>query len=234
MKYQLEVIIAVYHEEENIIKTLKNLLEKIKLKFRILIVYDYENDPTVKVVNENFNDQKVFLIKNKYKEFNGAVKTAFEMCDAEAVILYTAEDHQNYYVILEMFEKFTQGYDIVCASRLMKGGDYKESKEPFIKSILVKLVSFILIKFTNLQTLDPTNGFRLFSRQVIKKFPIQSKKGFTFAIELLAKAYRSNFKITEVPSKNPMRNFGKSKFKYTSIIFYLPWFLHILIFPPKK
>ena len=145
MKYQLEVIIAVYHEEENIIKTLKNLLDKIKLEFRILIVYDYENDPTVKVVKENFNDQRVFLIKNKYKEFNGAVKTAFEMCEAEAVILYTAEDHQNYYVISEMFEKFTQGYDIVCASRLMKGGDYKESKEPFIKSILVKLVSFILI-----------------------------------------------------------------------------------------
>ena len=234
MNYQLEVIIAVYHEEDNIVKTLENLLEKIKLKFRILIVYDYEEDPTVKVVKENFEDQRVFLIKNKYKAFNGAVKTAFEMCDSEAVILYTAEDHQNYYIISEMFEKFTQGYDIVCASRLMKGGDYQESKEPFIKSILVKLVSFMLIKLTNLKTLDPTNGFRLFSRQVIKKFPIQSTRGFTFAIELLAKAYRSNFKIIEIPSKNPIRNFGKSKFKYTSIIFYVPWFLHILIFPPKK
>ena len=234
MKYQLDVIIAVYHEEENIVKTLKNLLEKIKLKFRILIIYDYENDPTVKVVKENFEDQRVFLIKNKYKNFNGAVKTAFEMCDAEAAILYTAEDHQNYYVISDMFKKFTQGYDIVCSSRLMEGGDYKKSKEPFVKSILVKLVSFVLIKFTNLQTLDPTNGFRLFSREIIKKFPIESKNGFTFAIELLAKAYSSNYKITEVPSKSPIRNFGKSKFKYTSVIFYLPWFLHILIFSPKK
>ncbi len=234
MKYQLEVIIAVYHEEENIIETLKNLLDKIKLKFRILIVYDYEQDPTIKVIKENFSDQRVFLIKNKYKKFNGAVKTAFEICESEAVILYTAEDHQNYYVISEMFNKFTQGYDVVCASRLMKGGDYKESKEPFFKSILVKLVSFVLIKFTNLQTLDPTNGFRLFSREVVMKFPIKSKRGFTFAIELLAKAYRFNFKITEIPAKNPFRNFGKSKFKYTSIIFYLPWFFYILIFPPKK
>ena len=34
MKYQLEVVIAVYHEEENIIITLKNLLEKINLEFK--------------------------------------------------------------------------------------------------------------------------------------------------------------------------------------------------------
>ena len=97
------------------------------------------------------------------------------MCDAEAVILYTAEDHQNYHVISEMYEKFTEGYDIVCASRLMKGGIIKNLKNLLLK-FLVKLVSFILIKFTNLQTLDPTNGFRLFSRQIIKQFPIQSKR----------------------------------------------------------
>ena len=205
MKYDLDIIVPVFREEGNISKTLEEISKVLKINYRILIIYDYDEDPTLEVINKKFKNDRIICLKNKYKGFNGAVKTAFEMCDAEAVILYTAEDHQNYYVILEMFEKFTQGYDIVCASRLMKGGDYKESKEPFIKSILVKLVSFILIKFTNLQTLDPTNGFRLFSRQVIKKFPIQSKKGFTFAIELLAEAYRSNFKITEVPSKNPMR-----------------------------
>ena len=57
---------------------------------------------------------------------------------------------------------------------------------------------------------------------------IESKRGFTFAIELLAKAYRNNYKITEVPSNTPIRKKGKSKFKYKTIIFYLPWFINIL------
>jgi dolichol-phosphate mannosyltransferase len=85
-----------------------------------------------------------------------------------------------------------------------------------------------------LPTKDPTNGFRLFSRRVIKAFPIESRMGFTFAIELLAKAYRYNYVITEVPAQSPIRSFGESKFSYYSIAFYLPWFIYILIFKPKS
>ncbi|MFL2878332.1 MAG: hypothetical protein ACJZ4R_01760 [Candidatus Pelagibacter sp.] len=92
----------------------------------------------------------------------------------------------------------------------------------------------MLKHFTNLGTIDPTNGFRLFSKEIIKKFPIESKKGFTFAIELLAKAYKHNYKITEVPSMSPLRKFGKSKFKNTTIIYYIPWFIKILFYKTKN
>ena len=100
------------------------------------------------------------------------------------------------------------------------------------KGILI--VSFILDNLTSLPTKDPTNGIKLFSSKVIKSFPIESKLGFTFAIELLAKSYRNNYKIAEVPALSPIRNFGKSKFSYYSIIFYLPWFIYILLTKPKK
>ena len=234
MKYDLEIVIPVFHEERNIVETLENIIKKIKLNFRILVIYDYPEDPTINEIKKNFNESKIVLIQNKYKGLNGAMKTAFEMSDAKASMLYTAEDHQNYQVIENMYNKFLEGYDVVCASRLMSGGDYHKVKEPLIKSLLVKIVSFILNNFTSLPTKDPTNGFRLFSGGVLKKFPIESKLGFTFAIELLAKAYRYNFKITEVPAQSPIRNFGKSKFSYYSIGFYLPWFIYILIFKPNQ
>jgi|TARA_B100000929_G_scaffold128730_1_gene101960 glycosyltransferase involved in cell wall biosynthesis len=228
MKYDLDIVIPVYHEERNITETLKNILKRIKINFRIIVVYDYLEDPTVSEVKNNFSNEKIILLKNKFSGLNGVVKTAFEISDAKAVILYSAEDHQNYDVINKMYDKFNEGYDVVCASRLMAGGDYYKVKEPLIKSILVKIVSYILSNFTSLQTTDPSNGFRLFSNEIIRKFPIESKRGFTFAIELLAKAYRNNYKITEVPSNTPIRKKGKSKFKYKTIIFYLPWFINIL------
>ena len=234
MKYDLEIVVPVFHEERNIVETLESIIQKIKLNFRILVIYDYPEDPTLNEIKKNINDDKIVLIQNKYKGLNGAMRTAFEMSDAKASMLYTAEDHQNYDVIKSMYGKFLEGYDVVCASRLMIGGDYHKVKEPFIKSLLVKIVSFILTNFTSLPTKDPTNGFRLFSNQIIKKFPIESKLGFTFAIELLAKAYRYNFNITEVPAQSPVRNFGKSKFSYYSIAFYLPWFVYILIFKPSQ
>lgn len=228
MKYQLEIIIPVYYEQDNIYETISNILKIIKINYRLTIVFDFDNDPTLNVIKENFDSNRIFLVKNKYSGLNGAMKTAFEYSESDSVVLYTAEDHQNFEVINKMYEKFLNGYDVVCASRLTLGGDYNKVKEPLIKKILVNIVSFTFKNFTNVGTVDPTNGFRLFSKEIIKKFPIESKKGFTFAIELLAKAYKNNYKITEVPSMSPLRKFGKSKFKNTSIIYYIPWFIKIL------
>ena len=233
MKYQLEIIIPVYYEQDNIYETISNILKIIKTNYRLTIVFDFDNDPTLNVIKENFDNNRIFLVKNKYSGLNGAMKTAFEYSESDSVVLYTAEDHQNFDVINQMYDKFKNGYDVVCASRLMLGGDYNKVKEPLIKKILVNIVSFTLKNFTNIGTVDPTNGFRLFSKEIIKKFPIESKKGFTFAIELLAKAYKNEYKITEVPSMSPLRKFGKSKFKNTSIIYYIPWFLKILFTKSK-
>ena len=108
--------------------------------------------------------------------------------------------------------------------KIKKGGAMLLS---LIKRILVKLVSFTLSNFTSLQTRDATNGFRLFSYKIIKEFNIESVRGFTFSIELLAKAHRYGYKITEIPEKWPVRKQGKSKFKYSSIFFYLRWYFHI-------
>ena len=232
MKYDLEIVIPVFHEEGNILTTLKKILEKVKLNYRIIVVYDYYEDPTLKVIKDNFSTEKIFLLKNSYKGFNGAIKSAFEIVNSNAILLYPADDHDNFNLIEIMYEKFTNGFDIVCASRFMEGGQYKGA--PMIKRILVTLTSFTLSNFTSLPTKDPTNGFRLFSYDIIKKFEIKSVAGFTFSIELLAKAYRFGYKITEIPEKWPIRVHGKSKFKYSSIFFYLPWYCYILASTFKK
>ena len=227
MNYNLDIIIPVYNEHGNILKTISEIIKLKDIKYRIIVVYDYEEDPTLKVITENLKFDKIFLIKNKYFGFNGAVKTGFENLDAEAIMLYPADDHINFNLIIEMYNKYKEGYDIVCASRFVKGGTYKGA--PLLKRIIVKLVSFTLDILTNLPTKDATNGFRLFSKEIVDRFKIESKKGFTFSIELLAKAHRHNYRIAELPEQWPVRNYGKSKFKYSSIFFYIKWYFYILI-----
>ena len=227
MKYSLDILIPVFNEEENILKTLKEIINKVKINFRIIIIYDYPEDPTLKVVQDNFSDSKIILLKNKYNGFNGAIKTAFEIINAEAALLYPADDHENFNLITKMYEKFKEGFDIVCASRFIQGGRYEGA--PLIKSMNIKIVSFTLSMLTSLPTKDATNGFRLFSNEIINKFKIESKKGFTFSIELLAKAHRYNYKITELPEQWPVRVKGKSKFNYFTIFYYLKWYIYILM-----
>lgn len=232
MNYDLDIIVPVFREEGNISKTLEEIYKRLKIKFRILVVYDFEDDPTLEVVKKKFQRNEIICLKNKYLGFNGAIRTGFENIQAKATLLYPADDHENFDLILNMFNKFNEGYDIVCASRFVEGGSYEGA--PLLKRLIVKFVSFTLSKFTTLPTRDATNGFRLFSKEVVLKFPIQSKKGFTFSIELLAKAHRRKFKITELAEKWPVRKSGISKFNYYTIPYYFRWYLYILISNFKK
>ena len=232
MKYDLDIIIPVFREEGNISKTIEEIFKIPDINFRLLVVYDFDEDPTIQVIKNNFDKTQIICLKNKYQGLNGAIKTGFENIQSKATLLYPADDHENFNLISEMFYKFCEGYDIVCASRFIDGGSYEGA--PLIKRLIVKFVSFTLTNFTALPTKDATNGFRLFSKSIVEKFPIESKKGFTFSIELLAKAYRYNYKITELPEKWPVRTSGESKFSYYTIPFYFKWYLYILMSAFKK
>ena len=232
MKYDLDIIVPVFREEGNISKTIEEIFKIPDINFRLLVVYDFDEDPTIQVIKNNFDKTQIICLKNKYQGLNGAIKTGFENIQSKATLLYPADDHENFNLIAKMFYKFCEGYDIVCASRFIDGGSYEGA--PLVKRLIVKFVSFTLTNFTTLPTKDATNGFRLFSKSIVEKFPIESKKGFTFSIELLAKAYRYNYKITELPEKWPVRTSGESKFSYYTIPFYFKWYLYILMSAFKK
>ena len=232
MKYDLDIIVPVFREEGNISKTIEEIFKIPEINFRVMVVYDFDEDPTIQVIKNNFDKSQIICLKNKYQGLNGAIKTGFENIQSKATLLYPADDHENFSLISKMFYKFCEGYDIVCASRFIDGGSYEGA--PLVKRLIVKFVSFTLTNFTTLPTKDATNGFRLFSKSIVEKFPIESKKGFTFSIELLAKAYRYNYKITELPEKWPVRTSGESKFSYFTIPFYFKWYLYILMSTFRK
>tara|TARA_B100001057_G_scaffold483939_1_gene561336 strand:+ start:1077 stop:1778 length:702 start_codon:yes stop_codon:yes gene_type:complete len=228
----LNIIIPVYQEQKNIKKTLTKILKIKKIKYTITVIYDYNKDPTIQVIKKNFKTNKIRLIKNKHKFLNGAVKTAYETINAKAYLFYAADDHNNFKLIPVMFKKFKEGYDMVCASRYILGGNLKNY--PIFKIVLKKIIHLTLKIFIQSLITDPTNGFKLFSKDIIKKFPITSKKGFTFNFEIFVKAYLSGYKFTEVPENWEERNFGKSKFRYYELIYYIPWYLKLIFNTSNK
>ena len=99
MKYDLDIIVPVFREEGNILKTLQEIFKILKINFRVLVIYDFDEDPTIKIVKENFNRNEIICIKNKYQGFNGAIKTSFENIQSKAMLLYPADDHENFDLI---------------------------------------------------------------------------------------------------------------------------------------
>ena len=224
----LDILIPVFNEDETIVKTIENIFSAVKYDYKIIICYDYDEDPTLKIIKESFpHDYKIVFVKNFSQGFNNALISGFKSSTAKAALVFMADDHINHNIINLCYEKFTECYQVVCPSRFIRGG--KMTGNPFLKGIITKLVSFFLFNFTSFPIKDSTNSFRLFSKELINKVKIESNKGFTLSLELTAKAHRLGYKITEIPTIWVERDKGKSRFKLFSFILpYTKWLYYIV------
>ena len=123
---ELDILIPVFNEDETIVKTIKNIKSVVKYNYNILICYDYDEDPTLKIIRENFlDDHKIVFVKNFSQGFNNALISGFRSSGAKAVLIFMADDHINHNMINSCYEKFKDGYHVVCPSRFIKGGSIK-------------------------------------------------------------------------------------------------------------
>jgi dolichol-phosphate mannosyltransferase len=229
MSFNFNIIIPVYNEGENLIKVINHLKKNVKANYQILICYDDDTDDLFQYINEILKINKnIKLIKNNYYGPCGAVKTGLEKSETNAMIVYPADDLINGNILDDMYALYLEGYDIVAPSRFMKGGSMKNC--PLIKEIIVRFASFTLFKLSSIPVEDASNGFRLFSKKIIKRFNIESELGFAYSLELLVKAERSGYKIKQVPSDWLEREIGSSNFKiFKWLKQYLKWYFYGLL-----
>ena len=225
----LEIIIPVKNENKNITRVLDSFFYEVKTKFTVTVCFDDYKDTTIPAIKKYDRRQqfKIKLLKNKYYGINGAVKTAFENSSAKILLVYPADDFFNADKIDQLNELVLSGYEIVCPSRFMKGGAMHGC--PFLKSVLTRSANFIFYHILRLPTHDATNCFRIFSRKIIKNIDFELQKGPTFGLQLLVKAHRQKYKITELPVVWYERVIGKSNFKIIEwVLPYMKWILYAI------
>ena len=132
----IEIIIPVYNEGGNIRKTLKQINEKISVNKKVKFIYDFDEDNTIPAIHEEKNkyDFEINLIKNSFgRGALNALKTGLISADEEFVLVMMADLSDDIEIVDKMYEKVNEGYDLVCASRYMKGG--KQIGGPLLKKI---------------------------------------------------------------------------------------------------
>lgn len=225
-KVSIDILVPVFNEGDKILELLKLFEKNIKNQFRVLFCYDNDDDDILSFSKyfKNFK-YEIKLIKNPSKGPCSAIKEGFKMSNSNCVIVYPADDFINFNILDKMYEKFLEGNDIVAASRFIKGGSMKGC--PLLKSILVRSASFSLYYLSSIPIKDASNGFRLFSSRILKKVEIESKVGFAYSLELLAKCNRLEYRITEVPAQWEERSEGSSRFKVIKWLpQYLKWYIY--------
>ena len=224
---RLTIVIPVYNEDENIVKELQELEKHVMHEHIINIIYDFDEDTTVPIVESvksNFKN-KINLIKNKYgRGVLNAIKTGLETATTDYVVVTMADLSDPPEVINKMLEKAQiNSADIVCASRYMRGG--RQIGGPLIKGLMSRFAGLTLHYFAKVPTHDATNSFKLYKKSFVQEQTIESNGGFELGLELVVKAYLQNKIISEVPTIWTDRQAGKSNFRIMKWLpSYLKWY----------
>src|SRR3989344_6254200 len=105
--------------------------------------------------------------------------------------------------------KYKDEFDVVIASRYIKGGSTKNSKISVLMSLAVNLIYSLVL---NLNCKDVSNSFKLYKSKDIKNINLASNN-FEIVEEILFKLKKKNknLKIKELPFTFNERMFGKTK-----------------------
>lgn len=220
----LDIVVPVYNEDKNILKLFSEIQNEIKTSKRVLVVYDFEEDTTVPVINENKDNYsfEIQLIRNNIgKGVLNAIKVGMQAATNTMVLVMMADLSDKLDVVDIMCQRMAEGYDLVCGSRYMKGG--KQNGGSFLKGLFSRAAGISLHFLTRIPTHDVTNSFKLYRRDMLKNIELESTGGFEVGLEITVKAFAAGYKITEVPSEWFDREEGESHFHMRK---WMPHYLH--------
>lgn len=159
------VIIPLYNEELVInesYKRLKEVMDSVKENYEIMFVNDGSRDTTRdKVEKICEKDEKVKLI-NFSRNFGHqcAITAGMDLAAGDAIVVIDADLQDPPEVILEMIEKWKEGYEVVYAKRIKRQG------ESFLKKFTAKVFYRLLKSMTSVDIPVDTGDFRLIDRKV--------------------------------------------------------------------
>ncbi len=224
----IDLIMPVFNECGNIERALRELAEKAPIPKRLIVVYDFDDDDTLPVL-DRLAPEFPWVTRTKNVLGRGvlnAIRSGIAAATSDVVIITMADLSDDVAIIPKMVAKLRdEGFDIVCASRYMKGG--RHIGGPWLKKAMSRTAGVSLHHLTGIPTHDATNAFRAYRREVLTAIPIESTGGFEYTLELTAKAYAAGYRITEVPSTWTDRVAGASRFELRKWLpKYLKWYLY--------
>ena len=223
---ELSIVLPVYNEGEAVEPVLRGLASGVMTPHELVVVYDFDGDTTVPVIERLASEvPRLRGLRNDLgRGVLNAMKTGITGTAAPFVLISMADGSDEPQIVDSMVALAREGADVVAASRYMPGG--RQVGGPHLKRLLSRTAGLTLHWFGGVQTHDPTNNFKLYSRRFLDSVTIESTAGFELALELTVKATVSKRMIAEVPTTWRDRTAGVSHFQLRRWLpSYLRWYL---------
>ena len=188
---RIAVLIPCYNEEKTIEKVVKDFRSQIPEA----VIYVYNNNSTDRTAE--LAEKAGAIVRDEYVQGKGnAIRRMFREVDAECYLMVDGDDTYPAEFAGEMAHRVLEKKaDMVVGDRL-SATYFEENKRPFhnIGNVIVrKSINFL---FHN-QIKDIMTGYRAFSYEFVKTFPVTSK-GFEIETEMTIHAVDKNMHVENV------------------------------------
>lgn len=188
---KIAVLVPCYNEAQ----TIKKVVEDFKRVLPQAVIYVYNNnstDDTAKIAAE-----AGAIVRNEYKQGKGnVIRRMFREIDAECYIMTDGDDTYPAEFAPQMADMvLNKNCDMVVGDRL-SSTYFQENKRPFHNfgnEIVRKSINFLFKS----KIKDIMTGFRAFSYQFVKTFPVLST-GFEIETEMTIHAVDKNMAVGNV------------------------------------
>ena len=222
----LSVVIPVYNEGENVVPTLRGVVEHTHMRpLEVLVVHDFDEDTTVPVVKRlQAEIPELRLHRNTLgRGVLNAMKSGLRAARAAYVVVTMGDGSDDANDIDRMYELARAGADVVAGSRYMRGG--RQLGGPLLKRTMSRTAGLSLHWLGGVPVHDATSNFRLYSKRLLNQVTIESTGGFELGIELTVKAHLLGMRVAEVPTTWRDRTVGQSRFRlWQWLPRYLKWY----------
>lgn len=193
---KLSVFFPSYNEEGNIERTVNqaiDVLDRLKLQYEIIIVNDGSTDKTGQIAESLAQkNSKIKVIGHPQNlGYGEALKSGFYNAKYDTIV-YTDGDGQFDFSEVEKFLDKIEDYDLIIGYRIKR-------QDPFFRLLFGKGWRLSLLTFFGLTLKDVDCGFKMIKKEVLEKIPrLESQRGAMINAELVIKAKKNGFKVTEI------------------------------------
>jgi dolichol-phosphate mannosyltransferase len=189
-------------------------------------------DEVIVVIAEDFSEAtlsaldgcEVTTIFDRGIGKGNAIKCGSNVATGDVIVFLDADGSHIPDDIPRLVEPLKVGEaDLVIASRTLGGseeftGDVYKRLRVFFSDIITLIIN---LRFGSSIT-DSQNGFRAIRGEVLRKLNLRAK-GFDVETEMLMKCLKKGYKVTEVPSRELKRKYGKSGIKMLTMGWRYAW-----------
>lgn len=210
----LSILIPCRNEEKTISDTLNFIYKTLKnIEYEIIIIDDFSNDNTPKVVK---NIKKIIpntrIFNNIKKGLGGALDLGISKSSKEYVCIFMADMSDDIKDLIKYYRLIKKKkIDAIFGSRFLKKS--KVVNYPKNKLIINRIFNLIVSLMFLTKYNDHTNAFKIYKKETLNNLKPFVSENFNIFLELPLKIISRKYKFYVTPINWYNRKLGASKFK---------------------